>query len=484
MRLIGNVEKDAQVRAVASGALPSGDAVIVNADGTVSVVAGSDTVVGTAAVFESAYALPRSTFDSNSNKVVIAYRDLGNSSYGTAVVGTVSGTSISFGSPVVFESSDSRDVDITFDSTNNKVVIAYRDTLSSHSGTAIVGTVSGTSISFGSPTVFESYASSSFTRNYAITFDSSNSKVVIGYRDLANSGRGTAIVGTVSGTSISFGSAANFTTSEVRDPRVTFDSNANKVVFAYEDQGTLNGTAIVGTVSGTSISFGTAVEFVGNSTTGERPIDLAFDPSSNKIVIAYTDDGNSNYGTAIVGTVSGTSISFGDSVVFEAASTQYFSIAIDSNANKVIVTYEDEGNSEYGTFVVGTVSGTSISFGTPDTFADTSVALITTVFDSSVNKPVASYADAGNLNYGTSVVFEAGSTNLTSENFLGFADSGYVDGQSAAINSTCTVDRNQSGLTAGQTYYVQTDGSLGTTAADPSVVAGTAISSTEIIVKG
>ncbi|MGA1772345.1 MAG: threonine synthase, partial [Flavobacteriaceae bacterium] len=81
----------------------------------------------------------------NSNKVVIAYRDIGNSSYGTAVVGTVSGTSISFGSPVVFESSDSRDVDITFDSTNNKVVIAYRDTLSSHSGTGIVGTVSGTS---------------------------------------------------------------------------------------------------------------------------------------------------------------------------------------------------------------------------------------------------------------------------------------------------------------------------------------------------
>ena len=75
-------------------------------------------------------------------------------------------------------------------------------------------------------------------------------------------------------------------------------------------------------------------------------------------------------------------------------------------------------------------------------------------------------------------------TNLTSENFLGFAAHTYADTQSALVNSTCTVDRNQSGLTAGQTYYVQTDGSLGTTAADPSVVAGTAISSTEIIVKG
>jgi sugar lactone lactonase YvrE len=41
-----------------------------------------------------------------------------------------------------------------------------------------------------------------------------------------------------------------------------------------------------------------------------------------------------------------------------------------------------------------------------------------------------------------------------------------------------------SSLTAGQSYYVQTDGTLGTTAADPSVFAGTAVSATKLIVKG
>ena len=96
------------------------------------------------------------------------------------------------------------------------------------------------------------------------------------------------------------------------------------------------------------------------------------------------------------------------------------------------------------------------------------------------------YKDNGNSNNGTYVVYQAGytSTNLTSENFIGFANSGYADGQSAALNSTCSVDKNQSGLTAGETYYVQTDGTLGTTPADPSVLAGTAISSNSIIVKG
>ena len=39
-------------------------------------------------------------------------------------------------------------------------------------------------------------------------------------------------------------------------------------------------------------------------------------------------------------------------------------------------------------------------------------------------------------------------------------------------------------LTAGQSYYVQTNGDLGLTAADPSVFAGTAVSATKLIVKG
>ena len=44
--------------------------------------------------------------------------------------------------------------------------------------------------------------------------------------------------------------------------------------------------------------------------------------------------------------------------------------------------------------------------------------------------------------------------------------------------------QGQTGLTTARTYYVQADGSLGTSAGNPSVVAGTSISTTQIIVKG
>jgi len=479
MRTIGNTPVDGEVRAVASGALANGDTVIVNADGTVSVVDTEDPAVGSPVVFESASSVYMSaTFDSSSNKVVIAYRDNGNSEYGTAIVGTVSGTSISFGTAVVFESAISSNMSATFDSSSNKVVIAYSDNGNSSYGTAIVGTVSGTSISFGTAVVFESASSS----HMSATFDSSSNKVVIAYRDVGNSGYGTAIVGTVSGTSISFGTAVVFESASSYNISATFDSSSNKVVIAYRDFGNSGyGTAIVGTVSGTSISFGTAVVFESASS---YEMSATFDSSSNKVVIAYRDYGNSEYGTAIVGTVSGTSISFGTAVVFESASSFHTSATFDSSSNKVVIAYTDVGNSNYGTAIVGTVSGTSISFGTAVVFESASSSEISATFDSSSNKVVIAYRDEGNSDYGTSVVFQNEGTNLTSENYIGIAKGAAADGTSAVVQTGCSINDAQSGLTAGQAYYVQTDGTLGLTAADPSVLAGTAVSATKLIVKG
>ena len=406
---------------------------------------------GTAAVFESANTtLLASTFDSSNNKIVIAYRDNGNSEYGTAIVGTVSGTDITFGSPTVFESASigfMGEDSIVFDSNANKVVIVYEDEGNSQYGTAIVGTVSGTSISFGSPTVFES-APCFFI---AATFDSSNNKVVVAYEDQDNSEHGTAIVGTVSGTSISFGSATVFNAGDTLNIKTTFDSANNKVVIAYTDAGNSNqGTAIVGTVSGTSISFGSEAVF--DTSTGSKNgvgSSITFDSNQNKVLVSYSDVGESQYGKAVVGTVSGTSISFGSASTFESATASEFSSAFDSDAKAVVIAYKDEGNSSHGTAVTASISGTSVSFTSPVVFESARADEVSIAYDSSNNKTVAAFQDVGNSDYGTAVVISADSS-----------------------------------LTIGQTYFVQTDGTLSTSADDPSVTAGTAISGTDLIVKG
>jgi hypothetical protein len=464
--------------AVASGALSDGSAVVVNSDGTVSVVATAGPSAGTAVVFESASTNDISaTYDSNAQKVVISYQDAGNSNYGTAIVGTVSGTSISFGTAVVFRSATSSQMSATYDSNAQKVVIAYRDGGNSGHGTAIVGTVSGTSISFGTAVVFES--ASTFTPG--AVYDSNAQKIVIVYRDIDNSDYGTAIVGTVSGTSISFGTAVVFESAESNHMSPIYDSNAQKVVIAYRDDGnSFYGTAIVGTVSGTSISFGTAVVF---ESAFVDHISATYDSNAQKVVVAYRD-ASPFYGTAIVGTVSSTSISFGTAVVFESARSDEISATYDSNAQKVVIAYQDFGNSEFGTAIVGTVSGTSISFGSAVVFESASSFFISATYDSNAQKVVISYQDAGNSNHGTSAVFQIESINLTAENFIGFSNAAYANAATATIQIAGAVDDAQTGLTAGQSYFVQTDGTLSETPDDPSVFAGTAISATKIVVQG
>jgi len=461
-----------QVSFVADGTLSNGQTVILNADGTVSGVSGETEGVGSESVYESAASTKNSvTFDSDSNKVVAAYRDGGNSGYGTAVVGTVSGTSISWGTPVVFESAAVNSSSATFDSNSNKVVIGYGDEGNSEYGTAIVGTVSGTAISFGTAVVFESATS---YYNVA-TFDSDSNKVVISYRDAGNSSYGTGIVGTVSGTAISFGTAVVFASGTTYNVAATFDSNSNKVVIGYTNASSSDyGTSVVGTVSGTAISFGTPVVF---NAAEAVYIAATYDSTAQKVVISYMDGGSvpSNKPMAIVGTVSGTSISFGTEVNFNATGN-FLSNAYDANANKIVIAYQSLSK---GYVITGTISGTSISFGTPVVFNDIDTANISTVYDSTDNKIVVAYTDTGNSDYGTGIVFTVGTTTNTS--FVGIADAAISDTASGNITVKGGIAVNGlSSLTPGTDYYVQSDGSISTVTTAPAVKIGRALSATSI----
>ena len=451
---------------VASGTLSNGQTVVLNSDGTVSAITGQ---TGTAVVFESAAtSYVSSVFDTAANKVVVFYADGGNASYGTAVVGTVSGTAISFGTVVVYNSSESQFNVATFDSNANKTVTAYRDGGLSNHGYAIVGTVSGTSISFGTAAAFNAGS----TTNLGIGFDSTANKVVIAYRDDGNSDYGTARVGTVSGTGISYGAEAVFQTSQTSLHQVAYDPDQNKTIIAYAHNGSSGyGTANVCTLSGTSISFGTAVVF---KTANVEAMAAVYDTSANKVVIPYSITGA---GKGVVGTVSGTSISFGAEATFSSTGSTVKSAAFNSTDNKTVVAFVEAVTTFDGFTVEGTVSGTSVSFNTAINFTDPNNAdYISTAYDSTANRIVFSYEDTGNSGYGTAVVFDA--SGIPSTNFIGITDAAISDTASGSVTIKGGISANVTGLTANATYYVQDDGTLSTTTS--SVLAGKALSSTSI----
>ena len=508
--------------ATASGTLANGDMVVVNSDGTVSAVAASSvsSAIGSETQFDDSTGgdgdKPTATFDSNSNKVVVAYSDKNNSSYGTVVVGTVSGTSISFGTGVVFNSSTTQAIHAGFDSNSNKIVLTYDARVTQTVGastynkwqvTAIVGTVSGTSISFGTAVVVEALASD-FTSNVTydsglsygggIAFDSNLNKVVISYTykgaayvSSTNTGFHAVVrVGTVSGSSISFGSRVLFNGTKGSDGPLPliFDSNSNKIVLAYKDGNNSDSSrtskALVGTVSGNNISFGSTAIITSDFF---NYMNLAFDSNLNKFVAAYYNitDG---IVAAKVGTVSGTTISFGTEVNVSSTGEPYFVNAIfDSNANKFVISYLDPNNSYYATLRECTISGTSLSLGSAEVFNSGAIGPARGVFDSNSNKVVLVYRDESNSHRKTAIVKQvsiSGVTNLTASNYIGVSDAAYSDSATATIQLMGSVDDAQSGLTAGQSYYIQNNGTLSTSAGTPSVLAGTAISATKLIVKG
>ena len=76
------------------------------------------------------------------------------------------------------------------------------------------------------------------------------------------------------------------------------------------------------------------------------------------------------------------------------------------------------------------------------------------------------------------------STNLSAGNFIGFSKEAYTNGQTATVKVVGNVS-TQSGLTPGQQYYVQNDGTLGLTAVENnSIEAGKALTATSLLIKG
>ena len=354
------------ITATASGNLATGQTVILNSNGTVSVVAAVSESVSSQSTYVTTASAEQNTatYDSTNNRLVVIYKDGSDGDSGKAVVGTVSGSSISFGTPVQFETGNTAEPDVDFDVSAGKVVIVYADNGDSQKGKAVVGTVdpSDNSISFGSIAEFNSGT----TRDARISYNANHSKNLIVYGTTGGSNLIKARVGTISGTSISFGTEVSVTSGEGQKPGVAYDTSTYAHLVVYEDDANSQyGTARVATISGTDVSFGTAVVF-NSGTTQEQKV--AYDSGNNKFVASFTDQSDSNYGKAIVGTISGTDVSFGTEVAYESsgeAGDNY--IVYDATAGKVVVFYTFSSDARYA---VGTVSGTSISFAAPVSLTD------------------------------------------------------------------------------------------------------------------
>ena len=472
---------------VASGTLPNGRTVNLKANGQVELVAETSTPITQVipeanALLSTAYSSYNTVaYDPNTQgRFVMVYQDQGSSvtRYGVALVGTISGTNITFGGSYIFSSFTSTNyIHMAFDpNVAGRFVVAYSQGTSG--GYTRVGTISGSSISYGSAV---QHRSGNVQEN-RISFDPLyTNRFVLSYG--GNSSTMYVRSAIITGTSISLGGttshSGNAPSAIACDP-----NNAGKFVVIIGDY------AVVGTITGTStVSLGTTVVLNVN------PVDVSvsFNPNSSGVFAAsYRASSNSGYGRVRIGTVSGTTTSFGSEIVFNSGSTYYTAIAYDSKSlGKFIVAYKDSSHSSgYGNLRVGTMSGTYPSMAGEITFhAGSNTDFNSLSFDPNDNGQfVVFFRDGSNDEKPRIVLGQMGSalitTNLASTDFVGITAEAITSGSTGVVVPKGGVATNLSSLSIGSEYYVQANGTLSTASSSPAVHIGKAISATSLILKG
>jgi len=484
------------ITAVASGAIANGDKVILKSDGKVATVSeavtGVDTptTIGSEVTFES-YALWGTAVTYNPNladQVVVAYMDRSNSNYGTVRLGTITGTTPAFESEVVFHQARTNWIQIAFDpNTTGKFVVAYEAEGDLNKLKAVVGTITNTTVTFGSEYTLDSTGAISWT---SCEFDPNTAgKFLVAYSDEGSLSYGRVLVSTINYTTgvITPGSPYTFKSSSTTYIDAAFDPNtAGKFVVGYAASS--NGYTIVGTITtGTTVTFGSEVSFY--STAAPWDVGVDFDPdTAGRFMVIYRASGINL--TVYIGTVTGTVPSYG-SANNVWVGTAWGVVAKFIKSNEIIFGYLDSGSSPTGQFSVnlGTVSGTTVTMGTAQVVNAASTTYLDIATDpNTVGRFITSYVDGGDSSYGKTAVGQLTTstlpTNLTADNFIGISDAAYADAATATIQVIGSTDDAQSGMTTGSNYYVQTDGTLATTAGSTSAFVGVALSATEILIGG
>lgn len=460
---------------VASGTLGNGVTVALNSDGTVSAVAAFAASGGSVVDLTAAGGFNGNTvavYDPVNNKVVISFTGGASLYYMTTVVGTVSGTSISFGTPVVTTTTFSYPCGC-YHTQAGKIVYIFKV------ASGLVGrvvTVSGTTVSVGSAGTARSGSSGADFLYSAVTYDPDNQKVVVLWRDIASTNYATyASIGTVSGTSISFSSPQAVDTSgQNMGSGITYSAEKSVVLMSWVDD--YRATVRAATSNGSTLTFGSAVELsTTNANSAPWPV---YDSLSGKMLVMWRAYSGFIAYFQTVG-VSGTTLT-ADSIVTQRSDTLPAKMEINSVTNKIYAVLTSAATPRDAFLYEITISGSTPTLDSGFEFITDSTPnppyYITMAVDSGSNKIVVYYATASDYTKGVSrVLTPAGST---ATDFIGITASAIADTATGTVNVYGGINEAQSGLVSGSAYYVQPNGSLSTT--ESNIKAGRAISATTI----
>jgi len=306
-----------------------------------------------------------------------------------------------------------------------------------------------------------------------------------------------AFVGTPSsgGTSISWGSKQTVATglNSQRDLMCAYDSTNDRVVFHWVSYVGSSYTSYckVASISGSTLTFGSQVAVSGiRMLTGPG---MAHNPEDGKMYFVFREQNGTYQGKlmGVIGTVSGTSISFGSIVqspgTQSVKSSAYCHVVYHPEIKRCVFWWLNNSD-EIPYAGTANVSGTTFVF-------ETNMGALTNYACDKYSGDMPLYADynsdkkiiigctqKNSTKYGVLLTSDHGAASSNSNKFIGFSSAGYTNGQTATINVVGNTT-TQSSLTPGTTYYIQDNGTLGTSAGSNSVIGGIALTSTKLLIR-
>lgn len=476
----------------ASGSITAGKSVqLLTADGKVQQVTGQLASAGSPVTYETGET--RNTVSArNGNTVVNFYYDAGNSSYGTVVAGTVSGDTITFGTPLAINAVATKPLDIVYHSAENKYVVVYSISNATTRYLCVIS-VSGTTCTAGTP-----YALYDLTNNIGGYSDATTlcynpaagNLLVAGYvytfDDPSEIPYGRLLVVEIFGNSVTsvikltdFVTAYNIGPSKVD---LVYHSTQAAFLLAYASSGN-HIRAKAFTISGTTVTYGSEVNPFDAINTGYSNVSMTYDSTSGKIL--FVTQISSDIRVQVC-TLTGTTPSFSTSNTITLANNAYaMSTSPVTGVSGIALAYTRGANPFYGYYRTVKISGTSSTISAENEFTSAGVnsdSVLGLTSDNGTGKVVISAGEASGFPGKSRVVTVVSSNISDGAIVLGIAQSSVSNGQSVTVKTLGAIDTQQSGLTINSTYYVNEAGNLSTVSTSPNVLLGKALSATSILI--
>jgi hypothetical protein len=482
------------VTATATGSIGNGQFVVLNSDGTVSIVSGirpgQGTPVGFAPTSTTNQTFASAAFDPVNNCILIVYYhfESGNNSL-RCRIGTISGNTITFQSEQTILNVTCWEIGVHYNVTAGCFLVGYARTDQSNWAFFRTIRISGTTVSIGPES---GAATVDFCDPSMMTIPGTR-QVIVFFIRADNSNQITAMryelpaTGTAAPTQLNFygsvGAQAADASSNRSNTRLSIsrlgDDWSFGGAFAYIDT---SGNLVVRTFSSggswSFLSIQTLVTAISSSSAN-----FAFCtwiPSINRLFVAAQAGGSSS--GFLYSHSSGTLTQTATISLNGASGVIAPRFVLDTAANKILMTFSDVANSNFWTRNTIAFTASTLTLETKAVIASLEplASSLWTAYDSTNQRAVSFYER------NAVVINSSISTNVTASNMIGAANGSYTNGQTATVQTIGAVNTGQAGLTPGSPRYIWADGTLNSIA-DPlltfSVLAGTALTTTSIIVK-